>query len=74
MVGSVDVTDLGDTPEEVVVVHEAGRYLAAIDGLDEELQTFITDPATAPLDVLESIQDTGDFEINFSDAFTEARG
>ena len=47
---------------------------AAIDGLDEELQTFITDPATAPLDVLESIQDTGDFEINFSDAFTEARG
>ena len=47
---------------------------AAIDGLDQELQDFITDPATAPLAVLESIQDTGDFEINFSDAFTEARG
>ncbi len=47
---------------------------AAVPGLDEELQDFITDPATAPFDVLEEITDTGDFEVNYSDAFIEAKG
>lgn len=47
---------------------------AAIDGLDEELAEFITDPAVAPVEILEEIQDTGDFEVNYSDAFIEAKG
>ena len=49
---------------------------AALDGLDEELLDFVDDPAVIPGGVgsLESIQDTGDFEINFTDAFIEAVG
>ncbi len=47
---------------------------AALPGLDDELFDFITDPQVAPVDVLESIIDTGDFEVNFSDAFIEAKG
>ena len=49
---------------------------AALDGLDEELLAFVDDPDVIPGGVgsLESIQDTGDFEINFTDAFIEAVG
>lgn len=49
---------------------------AAIDGLDEELRDFVNDPSVIPggVDSLESIVDTGDFEIEFTDAFTEAVG
>ncbi|MCY3539949.1 MAG: spermidine/putrescine ABC transporter substrate-binding protein [bacterium] len=49
---------------------------AALDGLDEDLLAFVNDPAVIPGGVgsLESIQDTGDFEINFTDAFIEAVG
>ncbi len=47
---------------------------ASLDLLDDELFVFISSEDTAPVDVLESIQDTGDFEVNFSDAFTEAKG
>lgn len=47
---------------------------AAQDGLDEELFDFINDPSVAPTEVLEEIVDTGEFEVNYSDAFTEAKG
>ncbi|MEM8924031.1 MAG: spermidine/putrescine ABC transporter substrate-binding protein [Actinomycetota bacterium] len=47
---------------------------AALDGLEPELFEFIESPEVAPVDVLESIQDTGEFEVNFSDAFIEAKG
>jgi len=49
---------------------------AALAGLDEELLAFVNDPSVLPGGVasLESIVDTGDFEINYSDAFNEARG
>ncbi|MEM7338001.1 MAG: spermidine/putrescine ABC transporter substrate-binding protein [Actinomycetota bacterium] len=47
---------------------------AAADLLDPELQDFVTDPQVAPIPVLESIVDTGDFEVNYADAFTEAKG
>ena len=47
---------------------------AAYDLLDEELFAFISDPAVAPVEILEEIVDTGDFEINYSDAFIEAKG
>ena len=47
---------------------------AAFDLLDEELFDFISDPAVAPVAILEEIVDTGDFEVNYSDAFTEAKG
>ena len=49
---------------------------AALDGLDEELLDFVNDPNVIPGGVgsLEEIQDTGDFEINFTDAFIEAVG
>lgn len=49
---------------------------ASIDGLEDELNEFLTDPdvlAGGP-DSVESILDTGEFEINYSDAFTEAKG
>ena len=49
---------------------------AALDGLDEDLLDFVNDPAVIPGGVgsLEEIQDTGDFEINYTDAFIEAVG
>ncbi len=47
---------------------------AAYDLLDEDLFDFISDPAVAPVAILEEIVDTGDFEVNYSDAFTEAKG
>ena len=49
---------------------------AALDGLDEELLDFVNDPAVIPggVESLEEIQDTGDFEINYTDAFIEAVG
>ncbi|MEL6891524.1 MAG: spermidine/putrescine ABC transporter substrate-binding protein [Actinomycetota bacterium] len=50
--------------------------LAAIDALDDDLQAFLTDPAVLAggPDSLTTIADTGDFEINYSDAFIEAKG
>ncbi|MYC84007.1 MAG: extracellular solute-binding protein [Acidimicrobiia bacterium] len=49
---------------------------AALDGLEQELLDFVADPAVIPGGVgsLEEIQDTGDFEINYTDAFIEAVG
>ncbi len=49
---------------------------AALDGLDEDLLDFVNDPAVIPGGVgsLEEIQDTGDFEIKYTDAFIEAVG
>ena len=49
---------------------------AALDGLEQELLDFVADPAVIPggVDSLEEIQDTGDFEINYTDAFIEAVG
>ena len=49
---------------------------AAKPFLDEDLLAFLDDPEVLPggEDSLELIEDTGDFEINFSDAFTEAKG
>jgi spermidine/putrescine-binding protein len=49
---------------------------AAVDGLDEELRAFITSPEVlvGGLDSVESIADTGEFETNYSDAFTKAKG
>ncbi len=49
---------------------------AALDGLDPELKDFLTSPdvLVGGPDTVESIADTGDFEINYSDAFTEAKG
>ena len=49
---------------------------AAIDGLDPELNAFLTDPSLLPggLGNVEEIADTGDFEINYSDAFENAKG
>ncbi len=49
---------------------------AAIPGLDEDLQAFITDPSvvTSGPDSLEQYHDTGDFEVNYSDAFVNAKG
>ena len=45
-------------------------------GLDEELLDFVNDPEllAGGVDSLEEIEDTGDFEINYSDAFVEAKG
>ena len=49
---------------------------AALDGLDEELVVFITDPnvVVGGEDSLEQYVDTGDFEINYTDAFSQAKG
>ncbi|MDH3293447.1 MAG: spermidine/putrescine ABC transporter substrate-binding protein [Acidimicrobiia bacterium] len=49
---------------------------ASIDLLDEELNAFLTDPTVLPggLDNIEEIADTGDFEINYSDALNNAKG
>ena len=49
---------------------------AALDGLDDELRDFLTSPEVlvGGLDSVESISDTGEFEINYSDAFTNAKG
>ncbi len=49
---------------------------SAIDGLDQELRDFITSPEVlvgGPNSV-ESISDTGEYETNFSDSFTRAKG
>ena len=49
---------------------------AARPGLDDELLDFIEDPdvVVGGADSLELIEDTGDFEINYSDAFITAKG
>jgi len=49
---------------------------AALDLLDEELVTFLTDPSlvVGGTESLEQLVDTGDFETNYSDAFIEAKG
>jgi spermidine/putrescine-binding protein len=49
---------------------------AAKPFLDEDLLAFLEDPTVVAggEDSLELITDTGDFEINFSDAFIEAKG
>ncbi len=49
---------------------------ASIDLLDDELNAFITDPTvlTGGQETLESIIDTGDFETNYADAFSRAKG
>ena len=51
----------------------ASPNAAAEPFIDEEV---LNDPVVYPADQskLEFIADTGDFEINFSDAFTEAKG
>ncbi len=48
---------------------------AAFDGLDQDLLDFVGDPDVIPggVESLEEIQDTGDFEVNYSDAFIEAK-
>ncbi|MGH1504176.1 MAG: polyamine ABC transporter substrate-binding protein [Acidimicrobiales bacterium] len=49
---------------------------ASLDLLDEELNEFLVDPEVlvGGLDSVESIEDTGEFETNYSDAFTTAKG
>jgi spermidine/putrescine-binding protein len=49
---------------------------AALDGLDEDLVAFLTDPALLPggQESLEQLVDTGDFETNYSDVFIRAKG
>ena len=49
---------------------------AAIDLLDEDLNAFLTNPDVLQggLESVESIADTGDFEIEFADAFSQAKG
>src|SRR6056297_333754 len=49
---------------------------AAKPFLDEDLLAFLEDPSVLPggEESLELIEDTGDVEIHFSDAFTEAKG
>jgi hypothetical protein len=46
------------------------------DGYYDDLLDFVRDPAryAGGIESLESIEDTGDFEINFADAFVEAKG
>ena len=48
---------------------------AALAGMDQELVDFITNPdiVVGGQDSLEQFVDTGDFEVNYSDAFSEAR-
>ncbi|MEM9202415.1 MAG: spermidine/putrescine ABC transporter substrate-binding protein [Actinomycetota bacterium] len=48
---------------------------AAVDGLDEGLLDFVNDPAllAGGVESLESLEDTGDFEVKYSDAFVEAK-
>ena len=49
---------------------------AAREGLDEDLVAFVEDESvvTGGPESLELLRDTGDFEINYSDAFVEAKG
>jgi len=49
---------------------------AAFELLDQELLDFIGNPDlyAGGVESLEEIEDTGDFEINYADAFTEAKG
>ena len=46
------------------------------DGYYDDLLDFVRDPAryAGGIESLESIEDTGEFEINFADAFVEAKG
>lgn len=48
---------------------------AAIPLLDEDLNAFLTDESvlTGGLDSVESIADTGDFEVNYVDGFDDAK-
>ncbi len=49
---------------------------AAVPLLDEDLLDFVNDPTVVAggVDSLEALQDTGDFETEYSDAFVEAKG
>jgi len=49
---------------------------AAIDLLDPELNAFLTSPdvLVGGLGSVESIADTGAFETNYADAFTQSKG
>lgn len=49
---------------------------AALELVDEELNDFLTNPdlLAGGEDSIEEIQDTGDFEIQYADAFTRAKG
>jgi spermidine/putrescine-binding protein len=68
------------TPEHGAALSNWNYYAtpneAAIDGLDPELVEFISDPDTVVggEESLEQFVDTGEFEINYSDAFIEAKG
>ena len=46
------------------------------DGYYDDLLDFVRDPAryAGGIESLESIEDTGEFETNYSDAFVEAKG
>ena len=48
---------------------------AAYELLDQELLDFISNPDlyAGGVESLEEIEDTGDFEINYADAFIEAK-
>ncbi|MCY4271483.1 MAG: spermidine/putrescine ABC transporter substrate-binding protein [bacterium] len=66
------------TPEQGAALSNWNYYStpneAAFSGLDEDLQAFLSTPGVAPVDNVEEIVDTGDYEVNFSDAFIEAKG
>ena len=68
------------TPGEGAVLsnwnRDATPNSAAMDLLDEELLDFLNDPSviTGGLGSLEIIQDTGEFETNYTDAFEQAKG
>ena len=49
---------------------------AARDGLDDDLVAFVEDESVVAggSESLQLLRDTGDFEINYSDAFVEAKG
>ncbi len=49
---------------------------AAVPLLDEDLLDFVNDPTVLAggVDSLEALEDTGDFETKYSDAFVEAKG
>ncbi len=68
------------TPEQGAALSNWNYYdtpnEAAIDGLDEDLRTFLEDPdvIVGGVESLEELVDTGEFEVAYSDAFTKARG
>ncbi|HJM27735.1 MAG TPA: extracellular solute-binding protein, partial [Acidimicrobiales bacterium] len=61
-----------DTPNQASLDLMAGDA----DGYYDDLLDFVRDPAlyAGGVSSLESIEDTGDFEIKYADAFVEAKG